>query len=229
MQTLVAVASLIACLSLSAPAHALNRCTDASGKVTYSDKPCASAEQQSKVKIQDNKGFNPERLPTRQVETAAPAYSSDRGLPQRTGAQGPQIGSIGEPSKLDYSQRIRCKNVRGDYESMRSRSIPTPSALQMEHARRAAEEACQEAVPVSDEERKVMAKEGLLQDARAVAGSDSMAARRRDDPPQVRCNGVNCSDQHGNRYEHRFGTPPGTLTSRDGNRCKLQPGTYVCR
>jgi Domain of unknown function (DUF4124) len=215
-------------LFMSSGAAALNRCTDANGKVAYSDKPCASTEQQSKVKIQDNKGFNPERLPARQVETSAPAFSSDR-APQRTGAQGPQIGSIGEPSKLEYSQRIRCKNVRGDYESMRSRSIPAPSALQMAHARRAADEACQEAVPVSDEERKVMAKEGLLHDARAGAGADSMAARRRDDPPQVRCNGVNCSDQHGNRYEHRIGTPPGTLTSRDGNRCTQLPGTYVCR
>jgi hypothetical protein len=223
------VGVLVALLLASSGALALNRCVDASGKVTYTERPCGGAEQQSRIKIQDSKGFNPERQPARRVEGSAPAFSADRAAPQRAGGPPSQVGFIGEPSKLDYTQRMQCKNVRGDYESMRSKSIPAPSAQQMAHARDAADQACQEAIPVSDEERKVLAAERIASEGRAMASQDA-AGRLLDNEHRrvdVSCNGGRCSDSRGNEYRPLGGNPT-VLQGPRGQRCTMRPMTNRC-
>jgi hypothetical protein len=215
--------------AVASNATAMNRCVDAQGKVSYTDRPCDGAEQQSRVKIVDSKGFNPERRSSRRVEASAPAFSADRAPPQHAGAQSPQAAFIGEPSKLDYSQRVRCNNVRGDYESMRSKSIPAPSAQQMAHARGAAEQACQQEIPVSDEERKVHAAERIASEGRAMAAQDAAGRLQENEHRRVdvSCNGGRCSDSSGNEYRP-LGGNPAVLQGPRGQRCTMRPMTNRC-
>lgn len=52
---------MISLLGASLGVLAMNRCTDASGKVSYSDKPCPIADRQSRVTIVDSARFDHER------------------------------------------------------------------------------------------------------------------------------------------------------------------------
>lgn len=159
---------LVALLLAAASALALNRCVDASGKVNYSDKPCAGAEQQTRIKIQDNKGFNAERRPSRQLEGAATPMR-DRAV-QSVSPNGGQVGAgaqVGAAS-ITATPGPECSNAMRTYDTQATTRIKA-NLIDTEISRKAAEEACGKRVPkmreqiiAEDEEEKRRLREAVL-------------------------------------------------------------------
>lgn len=111
-------------------AFALNRCVAPDGTVSYSDRPCPSTEQQSKVKIMDSKGFVPERAPLPQVD----AQRERADVEQRK-----DLTPDGGHARIGVS--TDCKNAMRTYEAYATTRVK-PSASDMEGARVAAQRAC---------------------------------------------------------------------------------------
>lgn len=49
---------ILIALAALAPAHAINKCVDAKGTVTYTDAPCPSTQKSSAVKVYTTAGFD---------------------------------------------------------------------------------------------------------------------------------------------------------------------------
>lgn len=166
-----AVVALAAALVAPA-ALALNRCTDAAGKVSYSDKPCQSGEQRTSVQIVDSKGFAPPPPPQ-----PKPARSE----PRAAGAPAPTGGVTvigGDP---------RCARAKREYENMSAATVGrAPSVADFYNARKAARSACGEVIDMSRDEGEIIARE---QSDRANRISADRALRadeqRREDDKRV--------------------------------------------
>ena len=146
--------ALIALLTASFGASAMNRCTDATGKVSYSDKPCPGNDQQSRVTITKNSGFKGERAPARLDAGALeqPSRSMQQAAPQVAAGAGQSV-EISRPSPT-------CSNAMRTYDSQATTRIK-PNLIDMELSRKEAEEACGKRVPkmreqivAEDEEEK---------------------------------------------------------------------------
>lgn len=204
-------------LAVSSGASAMNRCVDAQGKVSYSDRPCASDDQQSRVRIVEPSGFRPEKQSTLRASTlqAAPV--------DRAGA-----GAGGGAIMLTDARRVACEDAKRAYHFLPSRVPPRTTLAQMASTRKAAEVACQKPILMSEDEFKMVANEAALREARAMADAASdEPSRARNENSAVVCNAGRCTDQRGSDFRPVNGLS-GVLEGANGRRCNMRPGGLVC-
>lgn len=98
--------TLIVLFATSTGAIAVNKCTDAAGKVTLTDKPCQSTEQRERVEITESSGgFRPEQPPLR-LEPVQPTR-----LPTT-----PVTASASPRVQIGYTQaELECANAKREH------------------------------------------------------------------------------------------------------------------
>ena len=202
----VTLALLLSTVSVSA----MNRCTDASGKVTYSDKPCPSTDQKARVTIVDSAGFNPERAPQRQAVDPIDAQAA---------AQGPVL--IGKTQA-----ELRCVNAKRAYES-RAGSKHNRLA-DMRTAKIAAAQACDDEVAATEEHRALE----LQAQQRAERAKQAQQQQQLRDASRVSMQGAAVfSCDSGGCYTSQgriVGDPRATMTGPSGTTCRLVGDRLQC-
>ena len=192
----IIVALLVASLGVSA----MYRCTDANGKVTYSDKPCASTDQKARVKIVDSAGFNPERAPQRQAVDPVDAQP----VPQ-----GPVL--IGKTQA-----ELRCDNAKRAYES--HAGSKHNRLADMRAAKIAAAQACGDEVAATEEHRALELQAQRLAERRAETQQQRQAALTSMQGAVVfDCDRGGCNTSQG----RIMGDPRTTMTGPSGVTCRL--------
>jgi hypothetical protein len=211
-------------LAASLGANALNRCADASGKVTYSDKPCAGSEQRSRVTVHDSAGFNPERAPRTDVRAQQLGTLPHRGRSQAVAAV-PGAVHMGRTQ-----EQLACDAAKRDYEHAASTRVGRPSSMQLAQMRRTTDIAC--GLPTADSAARISAlteQEQLAAAQRRLrAAQEALEPRKQANPrTSVTCNAGACSDFAGKPFYPVIGLQ-GVLESHDGRRCTIRPLTNVC-
>ena len=208
---------ILALLLSTAGVSAMNRCTDANGKVTYSDKPCPSAEQRSRVKIVDSAGFDPERAP--RPLAVDPLDSTRRPAPATDAHAAAQ-----RPALIGKTQdEIRCANAKRDYE-FRAGSKHTRLA-DMRAAKIAAAQACGDAVAATEVHSALELQAQQLAERRAVAQRQRQdALTSMQDAVVFDCDRGGCNTSQG----RIMGDPRAMLIGPSGITCRVVADRLQC-
>jgi Domain of unknown function (DUF4124) len=206
----ITLALLLSTVSVSA----MNRCTDANGKVTYSDKPCPSAEQRSRVKIVDSAGFVPERAP--RLTSVEPVDSTRRPVPAIDAAQ--------SPARIGRTQaEIRCANAKHDYEFQAGSKHKR--LADMRAAKIAAAQACGAEVAATEEHTALELQAQRLAERRAEAQRRRQEALTSMDGAVVHnCDGGGCNTSEG----RITGNPRATMAGPNGVTCRFVGDRLHC-
>lgn len=212
----IRIALLMALLVLPLASHAQTfKCRTPSGKIEFSDSPCAGSSQTER--IQSNEYISPERQ--RQAREVQARNAAE--------IQG------SEADKAAYSQHIYRQQASQAAADQRQAVTDQLGALEKARARTAeANGRCIETATSRRNSTMLAECKGIskVQAQNELDGplNDNQPPPAYEQPmPVVKsCNGNSCRDQYGNRY-----TPtvvPGKFDRSDGTRCKQMGNTMSC-
>jgi hypothetical protein len=247
MNAKVVLLSVLFAVPLFSHAQAF-KCRTPSGKVEFSDSPCAGGAQTERV--QSNEYISPERQrqarevqarnasEVERIEGEKAAYNQQLQRQQAAYAR-----ADAEQARIDANKKAS-ENLKHQQDecSKLSRRTDMPQSQ-----RAALDEICGK--PIPDKDRFDDCKEKLARasnssqraviaasctgDANSVARVQESSRRRMDSPePEApaplsiikNCNGATCTDQTGQRYT----TQAGKTVRSDGKRCHQQGSAMYC-
>lgn len=212
----IRIALLMALLVVPLASHAQTfKCRTPSGKMEFSDSPCAGSSQTER--IQSNEYISPERQ--RQAQQ----------LRSRNAAQVNQI----EGEKAAYSQQLQRQQAILAEQDASQRLARQQKAAEMARDDAAIKQANCVATATNRRNSSMLAECKGISKVQAQNELDSPLTDNQPPPayeqprPVVKsCNGDSCRDQYGNRYTATV--VPGTFDRSDGKRCKQSGKTMSC-
>jgi hypothetical protein len=216
IQSTVAVLAL--CVAACASAQQLHRCTDVSGRVTYTDAPCASGAQK-RVTIVDN-SVDASDLRDKAMQMRAEREKGRESIPSTAVANRPSTDATAVGTTAAQQE---CLNGRRDYEMSTTRISRHLAAMDLAHLQ--AEQACGFAVP-----RHRNHDQAELDARTRTAVEEKKAARKARtleliDGRSARCDRSGCNTAAGRVY----GDPRHVMRGPDGVSCQLFAGSLTCR
>ena len=201
---IVAALALTAVFTVNLAYAQVNRCQDASGKVIYSDKPCASGQrggQIERAKTQDEiyservQAYEAENRKQERALVAQQRQAQQQSGPELLNQQAPVVRHSGN----DWATRKALENAATSAGSITNNGGKWDRAAEAERSRVRQEEARRRA---AEEER-----------ARA-------AAAPKPKPTAItRCYGYNCHDDQGGTYNRATGDS-NLMIGPDGKQCR---------
>ncbi len=215
---------LVLAFALTSPAHGqVFRCKDATGKLSFSDRPCDSGQSGALVQRQRSQ----EAIQQERMQAAEAQFQKE----VRRSMEAPQIDQAPMRPTAPVSPTVNqwaCRKAKDNYQTTAGGTFRN---------------ALEKAKTLQEEEQRVNKACGTNQNEyanpQAIADQDRQqkAARRavieRSMPEDVpiykeinRCSGQYCYDNAGQSY-HSIGN--GQIRSNDGTTCTMSAGKYRCQ